>query len=587
MASQEKEKKPEQGKPAEGNPQTSIKEVEVDILPEFLIPRVLPKPKPQAESSNAEQKRKHESTEGTEDPTAKRARGLNKARPVATGAKSERPSCEGEVNFFTYTVRSKVRAAAKALRAEHRQQMEGRHKQGKKKGKQAEKQEKPSEEKKAESASTEVKQQDSTTENQGDQTTAPTSTEQAEKAAPVDEGKDSVTPMKEDAPTTTTPTTEQLKEEAAAGTETFLKKKEKKKVDFRGKSYLAPLTTLGNLPFRRITKRFGADITIGEMAMVPNLLDCRASEWSLLRKHESEDCFGLQLAVASAPQADTMARMLEESGFQYDFVDINCGCPVDIFCQKGVGSALLDKKGRLASICKAFAKHLTVPLTIKVRVGKNAATPVIHKWTDVLQDWGVDAWTIHGRGKLQRYKKLADWNYIDTCAKAAQIPTIGNGDVFQWDTYWNTLDSNAVQGIMIGRAALIKPWIFTEIKEKRIWDISATERLDMLKDFCKFGENHWGSDEKGLLTTRRFLCEWLSFLCRYVPAGICATPQQLNLRPPPYKGRNDLETLMASKAVKDWVKISELVLGPAPTNFTFTPKHKSASYEEEATAGEG
>ncbi|PVV02341.1 hypothetical protein BB560_003207, partial [Smittium megazygosporum] len=84
----------------------------------------------------------------------------------------------------------------------------------------------------------------------------------------------------------------------------------------------------------------------------------------------------------------------------------------------------------------------------------------------------------------------------------------------------------------------------------------------------------------GIHHTRRYLCEWQSFLCRYVPAGLLEVlPAKLNERPPRYYGRDDLETLMASTNVNDWIKISEMMLGPAPENFKFVPKHKSNSYE--------
>ena len=79
--------------------------------------------------------------------------------------------------------------------------------------------------------------------------------------------------------------------------------------------------------------------------------------------------------------------------------------------------------------------------------------------------------------------------------------------------------------------------------------------------------------------TRKFLCEWQSFLHRYVPVGLIETlPQRLNLRPEPFHGRSELETLMASGNVEDWISLSELVLGKAPESFKFIPKHKSNSY---------
>jgi tRNA-dihydrouridine synthase 3 len=96
------------------------------------------------------------------------------------------------------------------------------------------------------------------------------------------------------------------------------------------------------------------------------------------------------------------------------------------------------------------------------------------------------------------------------------MPLFGNGDVMSFEDYNDHRANTNVAGCMIARGALIKPWVFTEIKEQRHWDISSSERLDMLRQFTNYGLMHWGSDTQGVATTRRFLLEWLSFLHRSV-----------------------------------------------------------------------
>ncbi|KAK7310590.1 hypothetical protein RJT34_08184 [Clitoria ternatea] len=359
--------------------------------------------------------------------------------------------------------------------------------------------------------------------------------------------------------------------------------REKKLIDFREKLYLAPLTTVGNLPFRRVCKVLGADVTCGEMAMCGNLLQGQASEWALLRRHSSEDLFGVQICGA---YPDTVARTVEliEQECTIDFIDINMGCPIDIVVNKGAGSALLTKPTRMKSIVEVVSGTAVKPITVKVRTayfeGKNRIDSLIAD----MGSWGASAVTIHGRSRQQRYSKLADWDYIYQCARKAPstLSVVGNGDVLSY-VDWNNhrTECPELATCMIARGALIKPWIFTEIKEQRHWDISSSERLNIFRDFVNFGLEHWGSDTKGVETTRRFLLEWLSYTCRYIPVGLLeVVPQRINWRPPSYCGRNELETLMASDSAADWVRISEMLLGKVPDGFTFTPKHKSNAYDK-------
>uniref|UniRef100_A0A8C9VZ64 tRNA-dihydrouridine(47) synthase [NAD(P)(+)] n=1 Tax=Scleropages formosus TaxID=113540 RepID=A0A8C9VZ64_SCLFO len=359
-----------------------------------------------------------------------------------------------------------------------------------------------------------------------------------------------------------------------------LRPSEKKQVDFRDKMYLAPLTTCGNLPFRRICKRFGADITCGEMAMCTNLLQGQSSEWALLKRHESEDLFGVQVREGCFPDTMTKCAELLNHNIEVDFVDINSGCPIDLVYKKGGGCGLMTRTHKFEQIVRGMNSVLDVPLTVKIRTGVQDKVNIAHKLIPEMKNWGVSMITLHGRSREQRYTKLADWEYIDNCSKlASPIPLFGNGDILSYEDAIKARETG-VSGIMLGRGALIKPWIFTEIKEQRHWDISSNERMDILKDFTRFGLEHWGSDTQGLEKTRSFLLEWLSFLCRYIPVGLLEhVPQKINERPPYYMGRDYLETLMASQHVGDWIKISEMLLGPVPQNFSFLPKHKANAYK--------
>lgn len=406
---------------------------------------------------------------------------------------------------------------------------------------------------------------------------------------------------------------------------------------------LAPLTTQGNLPFRRLCISLGAQVTFSEMAVGMPIIEGQKSEWALVKAHKDEitpptvsaeasnivqgydnstdSKFGVQISAAKPWVAIKSTEILTKFCPSIRAIDLNCGCPIDMIYKSGAGSALLDASSKLEKMLRGMnLVSGDVPITAKIRTGTRDNHPTAHRLVERLVlgskdaqeighgPCGVAAITLHGRSRQQRYSRLADWGYIaevaaiikdlrteaaareDTIREpdARDLPNggrilfVGNGDCYSHIDYNTHIESAGVDSVMIGRGALVKPWLFEEIATNQYLDKSASERLEYIKQFVRYGLDCWGSDEMGVGTTRRFLLEWLSFTCRYVPIGILEhLPPRLNERPPAYQGRNELETLLASSDCRDWIKISEMFLGKAHEGFRFTPKHKSNSYETE------
>ena len=438
----------------------------------------------------------------------------------------------------------------------------------------------------------------------------------------------------------------EAKDNRARYTEPPFLPSEKRKIYFGPETpVLAPLTTQGNLPFRRLCVNLGAQVTYSEMAMSLPLLQGQKSEWALMRAHESEAQpplynsstsvvagydnskdfkFGAQIAANKPWQAFKATEILTQLCPHLRVVDLNCGCPIDLVYRTGAGSALLDSQSKLEKILRGMnAVSGEVPVTVKIRMGTKDNRPTALKLVDRLTygsqgalelgdgPCGVAAITLHGRSRQQRYTKSADWEYISDCAtlikeyneqgdqladtvreadaqsqpaaEGGKVYFLGNGDCYSHADYNAHLNHANVDSVMIARGALIKPWIFEEIEQGQYIDKSASERLALVEQYARYGLETWGSDEVGVGTTRRFLLEWLSFAYRYVPVGIMEhLPPRLQDRPPAWRGRNELETLLGSDNYLDWIKISEMFLGPAHRDFKFKPKHKSNSYEIEA-----
>lgn len=278
---------------------------------------------------------------------------------------------------------------------------------------------------------------------------------------------------------------------------------------------LAPLTKGGNLPFRRLCKGFGADATISEMAYARFIVKGNKRERALLRKHSSEDLFGVQFAALQPEEGIAAARIAVEAGA--DFIDINCGCPIDDTTRRGLGAAMLRRPKALARLVDALVKNIDVPITVKVRTGWSESDINIHEISKLVAESGAAALTIHGRTREQRYSRAADWDVIREVAESSTIPIIGNGDIL---TYYEAEDRKLKSGahaMLIARGALIKPWIFSELKSNQGLDPTPEERVSIYRQLASYMKEHFGEDEMGRRRISGFLPWHFSFFNRYRP----------------------------------------------------------------------
>ena len=292
---------------------------------------------------------------------------------------------------------------------------------------------------------------------------------------------------------------------------------EKRRVYFGPETpVLAPLTTQGNLPFRRLCVAQGAQVTYSEMAMSLPLIQGQKSEWALMRAHESEATppayqpsqqavkqynnakdykFGAQIAANKPWQALKATEILTQLCPYLRVIDLNCGCPIDLVYRTGAGSALLDSQGKLEKMVRGMnAVSGEIPITVKIRMGTKDNRPTALKLVDRLVYGGQEALelgggpsgaaaiTLHGRSRQQRYTRNADWKYVSECAAlirnynrkgddlsdtvreveerlhpANKVYFIGNGDCYSHVDYNTHLEEAKVDSVMIARGALIKP----------------------------------------------------------------------------------------------------------------------------------
>jgi tRNA-dihydrouridine synthase B len=228
--------------------------------------------------------------------------------------------------------------------------------------------------------------------------------------------------------------------------------------------FLAPMEDVTDIAFRLMCKHFGADMVYTEFVSSDALIRSVDSTERKLTVSDEERPVAIQIYGKDVDAMVEAANICEAAG--PDILDINFGCPVKRVAGKGAGAGLLRNIPLMLEITRAVVNAVHIPVTVKTRLGWDCNNLIIEELAEQLQDCGIAALTIHGRTRSQMYTGEADWTLIGKVKNNPRIhiPIIGNGDVTSAEICKEKFEQYGVDGVMIGRASIGRPWVFREVK---------------------------------------------------------------------------------------------------------------------------
>ncbi|NLB26708.1 MAG: tRNA dihydrouridine synthase DusB [Bacteroidales bacterium] len=284
--------------------------------------------------------------------------------------------------------------------------------------------------------------------------------------------------------------------------------------------FLAPMEDVTYKSFRWMCKKFGADILYTEFISSEALVREVKKTKEKMVLFSFDRPAAIQIYGHNISSMVYAAKVVEE--FQPDFIDLNFGCPMKKIIRHGAGAALLKDLSKMQEMAAEVVKAVKLPVTAKTRLGWSETDKPVIEAALRLQDAGIAAIAIHGRTRDQLYKGSADWDMIGKVKNHPdiRIPVIGNGDITSGEKAKVLLEQTGVDGLMIGRAAIGRPWIFKEIKHfmKTGEVLSAPLVSEMVKNVKEqlLMNVEWKESERaGIMIMRRHFARYFPGLPRF------------------------------------------------------------------------
>lgn len=228
---------------------------------------------------------------------------------------------------------------------------------------------------------------------------------------------------------------------------------------------LAPMEDVTDQAFRLLCKEFGASMVYSEFVSADALIRSVNRSLEKIRVDDRERPVAIQIYGRDVESMVEAAKIVESEAHP-DILDINFGCPVKKVAGKGAGAGMLKTPRLMLDITREVVKAVSIPVTVKTRLGWDHQNKIIVELAEQLQDCGIEALTIHGRTRSQMYQGEADWTLIGAVKQNPRmhIPIIGNGDICTAEQAADAFERYGVDAVMIGRATFGQPWLFKDVR---------------------------------------------------------------------------------------------------------------------------